>query len=114
MATDKKVFHPYKGQPGSVAGGCNEEFAIELVKENLDRGNRLVLTPKGAEVFIWLIEAESGFIWQIYFPDGDELIKLSYTGLESYWGQCDEDRRAHRKSFDPLALFEAPHPVWAW
>lgn len=114
MSTEKKVFHPYKGHSGSLAAGCDEEFAIELVKEHLDQGCRTVLTPEGADAFIWLLEADGEFTWQIYFPDGDELIKISYTSLECYWRQCDEGMRAYRQSLDPSAAYQRPHPVWAW
>lgn len=110
MSISKNTFQPYKGQPAPVDGDFDEDFSIDLVEENLEKGYRTIRTPEGKVAFIWLIHNDGKPVWKIYFFECDGLIPLEYYSLKSFWPHCDEIMRSFWQVHERQVAYEKAHP----
>lgn len=109
MSTANNTFQPYIGQLAPEGRDFDEEFSIDLIEENLEKGYRTIRTPEGQVAFIWLLENEGTPVWRIYFLKCDGLIPIEYYSLKSFWPHCDSIMRGFLQAHERKVAYDKAH-----
>lgn len=110
MSIGNNTFQPYKGQSAPADRDFDEDFSIDLVEENLDKGYRTIRIPEGRVAFIWLIDNDGKPVWKIYFLECDGLIPVEYYSLKSFWPHCDGIMRSIWQIHERKVAYDKAHP----